>query len=92
MSEKPELVASYPDVQPWHGREPRVAWVNRSEAHLKEAGLMAVGFPNGAVFLAPSGKNIQAGDAVKITEIRFRRPEDERSRVGYSVFFVSRQD
>ena len=88
MSEKLELLVSYPTLPSWPGLT-KVEWINCSEAHLKKAGLMAVGFGNGAVFLAPLDKNIQPGDKVKITEVSFGRTGNPYT---HSVFVVHRPD
>ena len=82
---KPELIPSYPDHQPW--RSPvKVEWINRSEPHLTVAGLVALGFWNGAVFLAPADQGIQVGDSVTITEVSFQRSGEKSS---HSTFIVS---
>lgn len=84
MAEKPELIALCPTLQPWHPFA-EVDWISRSEPHLKEAGLMAVGFWNGAVFLASADQKIEAGDKVRITQVNFRCPGREGTHTTHIV-------
>lgn len=84
MSETFELTAAYPTTQPW-GESNKVEWINDSEPHLMEAGLVALGFGNGAVFLASPDQKIKVGDQVRITQVDFGRPNRKGTHPAYIV-------